>query len=76
MPRQAVVRPRLTAGWRAEPADAIAEVAAGGATATLQFTIHVPSAAPPGRHVPTIDLTLGGEPRGELAELLLDVLPA
>ncbi len=76
VPRQAVVRPRLTAGWRAEPADAIAEVAAGGATATLQFTIHVPSAAPPGRHVPTIDLTLGGEPRGELAELLLDVLPA
>lgn len=76
MPRQAVVRLRLTDGWRAEPAEATVEVAAGGATATLPFTFHVPSTARPGRHVPTVDLTLGGEPRGELAELLLEVLPA
>jgi hypothetical protein len=76
VPRNAVVRLRLTDGWHAEPAQATVGVAAGGATATLPFTIHVPSTARPGRHVPIIDLTLGGEPRGELAELLLEVLPA
>ena len=75
-PREAVLRPRLTDGWHAEPAQATVEVAAGGATASVPFTIHVPSTARPGRHVPTVDLTLGGEPRGELAELLLEVLPA
>jgi glyoxylase-like metal-dependent hydrolase (beta-lactamase superfamily II) len=75
VPREAVVRLGLTDGWRAEPAQAAVEVAAGGATATLPFTIFVPSTARPGRHVPTVDLTLGGEPRGELAELLLEVLP-
>jgi hypothetical protein len=63
-------------GWHAEPAQATVEVAAGGATATLPFTINVPSSARPGRHVPTIDLTLGGEPRGEIAELLLEVVSA
>ena len=76
VPRQAAVRLRLADGWRAEPAQATVEVAAGGASATLPFTIHVPSTARPGRHVPTVDLTLGGEARGELAELLLEVLPA
>jgi glyoxylase-like metal-dependent hydrolase (beta-lactamase superfamily II) len=76
VPRTAVVQLRLSDGWHAEPTQATAEVAAGGATATMPFTIHVPSFARPGRHVPTIDLTLGGAPRGELAELLLEVLPA
>jgi hypothetical protein len=28
------------------------------------------------RQGPTVDLTLGGDSRGELAEMLLDVLPA
>ncbi len=74
--REARVRLRLPDGWRAEPPEATAHIAAGGASATLPFTIHVPTGARAGRHVPTADLTLGGEPRGELAELLLEVLAA
>jgi glyoxylase-like metal-dependent hydrolase (beta-lactamase superfamily II) len=74
--REALVRLRLPHGWSAEPDDATVDVGAGGAAATLPFTINVPSSARPGRHVPTIDLTLGGDSRGELAEMLLDVLPA
>lgn len=74
-PRPANVRLRLPTGWAVEPAGASAEIAAGGATWTARFEITVPPTARVGRHVLTADVWLGGEPRGELAEMLLEVLP-
>jgi glyoxylase-like metal-dependent hydrolase (beta-lactamase superfamily II) len=74
--REARVRLRLPAGWTAEPEEASAPVPAGGTEIRLAFTVHAPAGARAGRHVLTVDLDLGGEPRGELAETLLEVLPA
>ena len=51
------------------------DVPAGGATASASFAIDVPAGTRPGRHVLTADVDLDGEPRGELAETLLEVLP-
>ena len=73
--REARVRLRVPDGWDAEPAESVADVGAGGATVALPFTVSTPPTARPGRYVPTVDLTLGGEPRGALAEMLLEVLP-
>jgi glyoxylase-like metal-dependent hydrolase (beta-lactamase superfamily II) len=74
--REARVRLRVPAGWTAAPAEATAIVPAGGGDASLSFTVRVPAGAQSGRHVLTTDLTLGGEPRGELAETLLEVRTA
>ena len=51
------------------------DVPPGGATASAGFTIDVPAGTRQGRHVLTADVDLDGEPRGELAETLLEVLP-
>ena len=75
-PRPTRVRLRSPAGWRAEPAEASATIDGGGATAELDFTLFVPPDAAPGRVVVTADVEIDGEPRGELAETLLEVLPA
>jgi hypothetical protein len=50
------------------------DVPAGGATASATFTVDVPAGTRPGRHVLTADIDIDGEPRGELAETLLEVL--
>ena len=74
--RPAVVRLRVPAGWGVTPAGGVSvDVPAGGATASAGFTIDVPAGTRPGRHVLTADIDLDGEPRGELAETLLEVLP-
>ena len=74
-PRSATVRLRLPQGWSATPLEGGAIVPAE-AEASIDFGVHVPAEASPGRTVVTADVTLGGEPRGELAECLLEVLPA
>ena len=75
-PRPAVVRLRVPAAWAVTPAGALSvDIPAGGATASASFTIDVPAGARPGRHVLTADIDLDGQPRGELAETLLEVLP-
>lgn len=73
--RQATVSLRPPADWRAEPGRASMRIAAR-ATARVTFTIRVPASAAPGRTVITADVTLGGEPRGELAETLVEVVAA
>jgi len=75
-PRPAAVRLRVPAAWAVTPAGALSvDIPAGGATASASFTIDVPAGARPGRHVLTADIDLDGQPRGELAETLLEVLP-
>jgi hypothetical protein len=75
-PRPAVVRLLAPAAWAVTPAGALSvDVPARGATASAGFTIDVPAGARPGRHVLTADIDFDGEPRGELAETLLEVLP-
>ena len=75
-PRPAVVRLLVPAGWDVTPAGGgSVDIPAGGATASAGFTVDVPAGTRPGRHVLTADLELDGEPRGELAEMLLEVLP-
>lgn len=73
--RPAGVRLRLPRGWSASPSEGGATVPAD-AEAAIDFEVHVPADAGPGRTVVTADITLGGEPRGELAESLLEVLDA
>jgi glyoxylase-like metal-dependent hydrolase (beta-lactamase superfamily II) len=73
--RPATVRLRLPQGWSATPVEGGAAVPAD-AEAAIDFEVRVPPDASPGRTVVTADITLGGEPRGELAECLLEVLPA
>jgi glyoxylase-like metal-dependent hydrolase (beta-lactamase superfamily II) len=74
-PRQAVVRLRVPAAWGATPASGVTiDVPAEGGTAAVAVTIDVPPGTRPGRHVLTADIDLDGEPRGELAETLLEVL--
>lgn len=74
--REAVVRVRVPDDWAAEPAEVRTEIRGGGATWSTHVAITVPQTARPGRHVLTVDVWLGGEPRGELAEMLLEVSPA
>ncbi len=74
-PRDAQVRIRVPPGWRVEPLEAVVTVPGGGASATLGFVLTIPPATSPGRVVVTADVHLGGQPRGELAETLLEVLP-
>jgi len=74
--RSARVRLRVPAGWTATPRTADAMIDAGGATTVFAFQVAVPAGAAPGRVVVTVDVELGGEPRGELAETLLEVRPA
>ena len=74
-PHPATIRLRLPDGWRAAPPAAEAIVPAR-AEARLGFVVGVPADTILGRHVLTIDADLWGEPRGELAETLLEVLPA
>jgi glyoxylase-like metal-dependent hydrolase (beta-lactamase superfamily II) len=73
-PRPATVRLRLPAGWSVSPHDADLVVPAG-ATGSAEFVVGIPPGARPGRVVITADVELGGTPRGELAESLLEVLP-
>lgn len=73
-PRETTVRLRVPDGWGASPAAATTVVPGDGRTAILPFTVTVPADAAPGRAVLTADVDLGGEPRGELAETLLEVI--
>jgi glyoxylase-like metal-dependent hydrolase (beta-lactamase superfamily II) len=73
-PRPATVRLRLPAAWSTSPGEA-AVVVPADASAEVEFVIHLPADAGPGRVVVTADVTLSGERRGELAETLLEVLP-
>jgi glyoxylase-like metal-dependent hydrolase (beta-lactamase superfamily II) len=73
--RASTIRVRAPEDWGVTPPEARAEVAGDGATWSTPVTIAVPATAPPGRHVLTVAVWLG-EPRGELAEMLLEVLPA
>jgi glyoxylase-like metal-dependent hydrolase (beta-lactamase superfamily II) len=73
--RPASVRLRLPAGWVTTPEDGGTMVPAD-AEAWIDLVVQVPAEASPGRTVVTADITLGGEPRGELAECLLEVVPA
>lgn len=75
VPRPARIALRLPAGWpTAAPPSGEGLVPADG-TLAFDVLIPVPADAPPGRVVITADLLLDGEPRGELAELLLEVSP-
>ncbi len=71
--RPTAVRLRLPRGWSASPSEGGATVPAD-AEAAIDFEVHVPADAGPGRTVVTADVMIGGEPRGELAESLLEVL--
>ena len=75
-PRPATVRLRLPDGWQAEPAEAGTLVEPSSGTAAIPFRITAPAGATPGRVVLTADVDIDGEPRGELAETLVEVLPA
>jgi glyoxylase-like metal-dependent hydrolase (beta-lactamase superfamily II) len=72
-PRPAEVRLRVPAGWSASPAEADVIVPADAA-ASIDFEVRIPAGARSGRVVITADVTLGGDPRGELAESLVEVL--
>ncbi len=74
--REARVRIRVPDGWRVAPPTAAAPVPGGGEIATFTFVLAIPADAIPGRTVVTAEIDLGGEPRGELAETLLEVSPA
>jgi glyoxylase-like metal-dependent hydrolase (beta-lactamase superfamily II) len=73
-PHEARVRVRVPAGWTVEPIDALAVVPGDGQTASFRVTITAPPSAPAGRVVVTADLELGGDPRGEVAECLIQML--
>jgi glyoxylase-like metal-dependent hydrolase (beta-lactamase superfamily II) len=75
-PRAATVLVQAPVGWAVSPATASADIPPGGVTYATRFEIRVPASASIGRHVLTAAVWLGGEPRGELAEMLLEVLPA
>jgi glyoxylase-like metal-dependent hydrolase (beta-lactamase superfamily II) len=72
-PREARIRLRAPDSWNIQPEQAVTVVPGGGETATLAFVLAAPADAAPGRVVVTADVDLG-EPRGELAETLLEVL--
>jgi glyoxylase-like metal-dependent hydrolase (beta-lactamase superfamily II) len=74
--REARLRILVPEGWSVEPGDATARVPGGGATATVAFLITTPADAAAGRAVLTVDLELGSERRGQVAESLLEVLPS
>jgi glyoxylase-like metal-dependent hydrolase (beta-lactamase superfamily II) len=74
--RAARVRLRVPAGWGVAPTESTADVLGDGGTAPFHFTLTVPSTPTPGRIVVTADIDLGDDRRGELAETLLEVLPA
>jgi glyoxylase-like metal-dependent hydrolase (beta-lactamase superfamily II) len=74
--RDARVRIRMPRGWTASPADATVLVPGRGGTASLPVTIAVPGDTAAGRAVVTVDLHLGSESRGEVAETLIEVTPA
>jgi glyoxylase-like metal-dependent hydrolase (beta-lactamase superfamily II) len=73
-PRSAAVSLIVPREWSVTPAVADAVVPADG-SAAFGFTVEVPPGTPAGRVVVTADVTLGGEPRGQLAECLLQVIP-
>lgn len=73
--RQAAVRLRVPPDWSATPTDAAVTVPADS-SAAIDFVVHVPRGTRPGRVVVSADVSLGGDPPGDLAETLLDVLPA
>jgi len=72
-PREARVRARVPAGWIVDPVDAVGVVPGDGQTAAFTVTITAPRSASPGRSIVTADLELGGDPRGEVAECLIQV---
>jgi glyoxylase-like metal-dependent hydrolase (beta-lactamase superfamily II) len=75
-PREAHVALRLPASWASgDPASppAAAGVAPEDGTIAFDLELAIPSGAAAGRVVVTADVTLGGVPRGELAEMLLEV---
>jgi hypothetical protein len=58
----------------AEPSEATAVVPGDGKTAIIAFGLTAPADAHPGRVVVTADVDIDDEPRGELAETLLEVV--
>jgi hypothetical protein len=74
--RAARVRLRLPSGWGASPDEATGVIEGGGAVATFAFEIHVPVDTADGRAVVTADVDLDDDRRGEIAECLLEVVPA
>jgi glyoxylase-like metal-dependent hydrolase (beta-lactamase superfamily II) len=73
--REAVVRLRTPPGWQSAPAEAPITVPGGGGSAAADFSVAVPADAIPGHTILTADIRLGGSPRGELAETLVEVIP-
>ena len=73
-PLETRVRLRVPRGWGVTPGEVTAVVRGGGETATLAYTLSCPADAVPGRVIVTADVDLGGRPRGELAETLLEVI--
>ncbi len=72
--RLARIRVRAPDGWSVVPAEATALVPGGGETATLTFMLAAPTAVAPGRVVVVAEVDLGHQPRGEIAESLLEVI--
>lgn len=74
--REARVRVLAPAGWSVESTDTVILVPGHGQTASFVVALTVPADAATGRVVVTADVELGAEPRGEIAEMLLEVLAA
>jgi len=72
--RPARLRVRAPDGWSVDPPDATILVEGIGRSAGVAVTITAPASTTPGRLVITVDLELDGEPRGEVAECLLEVV--
>ncbi|MEO5965771.1 MAG: MBL fold metallo-hydrolase [Candidatus Limnocylindrales bacterium] len=73
--REAAISVRVPGAWRSGAPPAENATIPPDGTAVIDLVIDVPADAVPGRVVVTAELVLGGEPRGELAEMLLEVLP-
>jgi glyoxylase-like metal-dependent hydrolase (beta-lactamase superfamily II) len=73
-PRSVRVRLRVPRGWDAAPSDAEV-VVTGRDTAAIAFRVVAAPEVAPGRIVLTADVDIDREPRGELAESLVEVLP-
>jgi glyoxylase-like metal-dependent hydrolase (beta-lactamase superfamily II) len=72
--RSARLQVRAPIGWLADPAEATALVDGHGGTAAVTVNVTAPVSAKAGRMVATVALELDGEPRGEVAECLFEVV--
>jgi hypothetical protein len=75
-PRDARIRVVGPPGWAVEPAEATTVVPGRGGTAPIAVTLTAPASAVPGRVVVMADLELAGDPRGQVAQWLLEVAPS